>query len=209
MARDSGWKGRSARRTWMLRLLLVAVVLFVAWLFGLLLFAASLPTAASQPNRKTDAIVVLTGGSGRLHQGLELLAQNKASKLFVSGVYRGVEVEELLTVSQQSPQELECCVVLGYEADNTHGNALETARWMKQENYTSLRLVTATYHMPRSLLEFRRVMPETEILPHPVMSRNFKQQDWWRWRGSAGLLATEYSKFLVAVLGSLLPVGRG
>lgn len=209
MARDSGWKGRSARRTWMLRLLLVAVVLFVAWLFGLLLFAASLPTAASQPNRKTDAIVVLTGGSGRLHQGLELLAQNKASKLFVSGVYRGVEVEELLTVSQQSPQELECCVVLGYEADNTRGNALETARWMKQENYTSLRLVTATYHMPRSLLEFRRVMPETEILPHPVMSRNFKQQDWWRWRGSAGLLATEYSKFLVAVLGSLLPVGRG
>ena len=209
MARDSGWKGRSARRTWMLRLLLVAVVLSVAWLFGLLLFAASLPTAASQPDRKTDAIVVLTGGSGRLHQGLELLAQNKASKLFVSGVYRGVEVEELLTVSQQSPQELECCVVLGYEADNTHGNALETARWMKQENYTSLRLVTATYHMPRSLLEFRRVMPETEILPHPVMSRNFKQQDWWRWRGSAGLLATEYSKFLVAVLGSLLPVGRG
>ena len=61
-----------------------------------------------------------------------------------------------------------------------------------------MRLVTATYHMPRSLLEFREAMPGAEILPHPVFSRNFRQSDWWQWRGSALLLAKEYNKYLLA-----------
>ena len=179
-------------------------LLLIAWLAGLLWFATSLPRKASDPERHTDAIVVLTGGAGRLRQGLELLAEQKADKLFVSGVYRGVEVEELLIISQQSPEELQCCVVLGYEADDTRGNAIETAHWMHEQGFTSLRLVTATYHMPRSLLEFRRAMPEIEIIPHPIMSRNFRQDDWWQWPGSALLLATEYSKFLLAHLRGLL-----
>lgn len=192
---------RPRRGTVMLRRGAIALVLAaVLWLGGLVWFAFALPGAIEEPVRPTDAIVVLTGGSGRLHQGLELLAQQKALKLFVSGVYRGVEVEELLIISQQSPEELECCVALGYEADDTLGNAVETANWMTEQGFSSLRLVTATYHMPRSLLEFRRAMPEIEIVAHPVFSPNFRQKDWWRWPGSAGLLATEYTKFLVAVV---------
>ena len=48
------------------------------------------------------------------------------------------------------------------------GNAEETAAWMAEGDRTSLRLVTAAYHMPRSLALFRRLMPDTKILPHPV-----------------------------------------
>ncbi len=180
--------------------LILVLSLAVLWLAGLLWFAAALPDRVSDPKQKTDAIVVLTGGSGRLHQGLELLAGHSAAKLFVSGVYRGVDVEELLVISQQSPEELQCCITLGYEADNTRGNATETAAWMSDQGFTSLRLVTATYHMPRSLLEFRRAMPTMEIAPHPVFSRHFKQAEWWLWPGSATLLATEYCKYLVALL---------
>jgi len=174
--------------------------LLALWLGGLIWFAATLPNEVAEPTRETDAIVVLTGGSGRMREGLELLARHRAKKLFVSGVYRGVEVQELLTISQQSPRELECCVVLGYEADNTSGNAIETAQWMGEQGYRSLRLVTASYHMPRSLLEFRRAMPDVEIVPHPILSANFKQRDWWQWPGSAGLVASEYSKYLLAFL---------
>jgi len=200
MIRGRGASGRRARRVSLRRVLAVAGLLVAAWTIGLLWFAEALPSAVADPDRRTDAIVVLTGGSDRVHQGIELLAKDRAAKLFISGVYRGVDVQELLRVSQSSPANLACCIVLGYEADSTRGNAIETAEWMHAEGLTSLRLVTAAYHMPRSLLEFRRAMPEIEIVPHPVFPQNFKRDDWWRWPGSAALIASEYSKYLVALL---------
>ena len=205
MARVLDLEERQRRRSFMLRGAAALFGLFLLWGVGLLWFAALLPHEVGEPELETDAIVVLTGGSGRLRQGLELLAAQRAERLFVSGVYRGVEVEELLILSQQSPQDLECCVVLGYEADDTRGNAVETAQWMRREGFDSLRLVTASYHMPRSLLEFRRAMPDIEIVAHPIMSANFRQEDWWRWPGSAGLLATEYTKYIVALIRGGLP----
>jgi uncharacterized SAM-binding protein YcdF (DUF218 family) len=185
-------------RRLLVRLLSILVLALVLWAAGLVWFAASLPTTVEDPSRGTDAVVVLTGGTGRLRQGFELLAQDRAQELFVSGVGRGVKVDELLRIDQIAPPELACCVVLGYKAGDTHGNALETAAWMRKKGFSSLRLVTATYHMPRSLLEFRAAMPGTEILPHPVFSRNFRQADWWQWRGSTILLAKEYNKYLLA-----------
>ncbi len=171
----------------------------VAWLAGLQWFATGLPDSVAEPRRVTDAIVVLTGGSGRVHEGLELLAEKRAGKLFISGVYRGVDVQELLRVSQRSPGDLECCVALGYEADSTRGNARETAGWMHEQGLSSLRLVTSDYHMPRSLLEFRRVLPDAEILPHPVLPEHPKPRNWWRWPDGATLIVREYNKYLIAL----------
>ncbi len=188
---------RGHRLAW--RLIAVSGTCAAAWLAGLLWFATGLPTSVAEPERLTDAIVVLTGGSGRVHQGLRLLAENRAKKLFISGVYRGVDVQELLRVSQRSPGDLECCIALGYEADSTRGNARETASWMREQGLGSLRLVTAAYHMPRSLLEFRRVLPGDEILPHPVFPESAKSGGWWPWPNRASLLVTEYSKYLVAL----------
>ena len=180
------------------RFLFLAILCSLLWAAGLVWFAASLPTAVADPTRRTDAVVVLTGGTGRLRQGFELLEQDRAQELFISGVGRGVKVDELLRIDQIAPPELACCVVLGYKAGDTQGNALETAAWMAAQGFESLRLVTAAYHMPRSLLEFRAAMPGAEILPHPVFSRNFRQADWWQWRGSTLLLAKEYNKYLLA-----------
>ena len=176
----------AARRglRWLRGLAAALLVLALAWGAGLLWFANLVPTRVLDPDSRTGAIVVLTGGSDRLTAALDLLAANKADKLFVSGVYRGVDVRQLLDLFQQSPQDLSCCVVLGYEADNTRGNAVETADWIAAEEITSLRLVTATYHMPRSLLEFRRRMPAVEIVPHPIFPEPFKRDDWWLWPGS-------------------------
>ena len=182
----------------LVRFLAVLGVAFGSWLAGLIWFAANLPTSVTDPAQRTDAIVVLTGGTGRLRQGFELLARDRAQELFVSGVGRGVKVSELLVIDRIAPPELACCVVLGYKADDTHGNAVETAAWMRQQGFKSLRLVTATYHMPRSLLEFRAAMPHIDVLSHPVFSRNFHQSDWWQWPGSTILLAKEYNKYLLA-----------
>ena len=190
-------------KTWTARQRLIRVlVLFglfaLLWTAGLFWFAATLETEPELSDRRTDAIVVLTGGSLRVEQGIELLSRGLADKLFVSGVAQGVDVKQLLKISREAPEDLSCCIALGYEADDTAGNARETAEWMADQGYASLRLVTAAYHMPRSLLEFRRTMPEIEILPHPVFPAHVKQEDWWRWPGSTNLLVSEYSKYLIA-----------
>ena len=181
-------------------LVFAAGALFALWFAGLLWFATALPREVGDAGEGTDAIVVLTGGSARLSQGLDLLAQERAQKLFVSGVYRGVDITELFRVRQQSPDEFACCVSLGHEADDTRGNAVETAAWMRAQGFESLRLVTANYHMPRSLLEFRHAMPDVEIDPHPVFPEDFKQDEWWLWSRSASLVASEYSKYLISLL---------
>lgn len=171
------------------------------WAVGLLVFTASLPDSDTPPpTGKTDAIVVLTGGSLRLDAGITLLAEGKAKKLFVSGVHQGVEVRELLQQSRRNPQGFDCCIVLGYSADDTRGNAEETAAWMRQESYRSLRLVTANYHMPRSLFEFQSAMPEVDILPHPVFPERVMADRWWQFPGTARLVVGEYHKLLAAVL---------
>ena len=187
-------RGRTAGRGWRRLRWLAALVAVIAIAYGIgfLWFTTLMPTRADADDRTTDAIVVLTGGSDRLGVALDLLSAEKGRKLFVSGVYRGDE--------QHSPEDLSCCVVLGYEADNTRGNAIETSAWMKAQGFTSLRLVTATYHMPRSLLEFRRLMPDIAIISHPVFPEHFKSDDWWMWPGSSSLLISEYSKYLVALL---------
>ena len=182
-------------------MLLVALVAsLIAWGAGFAWFANLAAATTDDADSPTDAIVVLTGGSQRLTTGLSLLAADRAEKLFVSGVYRGVDVQELLRVSRQAPAAVECCIVLGYAADNTRGNAAETAAWLQQESYRSVRLVTANYHMPRSLLEFRIAIPDARIVPHPVVPSNVHVEEWWRWPGTTILLVGEYNKYLVALL---------
>ncbi|TWB41660.1 YdcF family protein [Nitrospirillum pindoramense] len=182
------------------RLTSLGAALGVLWVGGLLTFAANIPRAPEDATAATDAIVVLTGGSERLETGFDLLAAGRGRKLFISGVYRGVDVRALLRMSQATPAALECCVVLGYSADDTVGNAAETARWMQAEGYHSLRLVTANYHMPRSLVEFRHALPDVRIVPHAVQPPNVRLDGWWHWRGTAGLIVSEYDKYLVAFL---------
>ena len=179
------------------------------WLGGLIWFADTMPSEIADPLTPTDAIVVLTGGSQRFDAGLELLAAGKAKKLFVSGVHHGVEIADLLHLAHRPPDaapadELTCCIVLGHAADSTVGNALETAAWMRREGYHSLRLVTAGYHMRRSLFEFARAMPEIRIIANPVFPEQVKLADWWAWPGTAALIIGEYDKYLAAMLRATL-----
>lgn len=185
---------------------IIVIALVVSWMGGLAWFARSLPDEVSDPVTATDAIVVLTGGSLRVQSGLALLAAGKAKKLFVSGVYHGTDLAALLRSDHALSERAACCIVLGYEADNTQGNATETAAWMRQEGFHSLRLVTSSYHMPRSLLEFSRAMPEVRIIAHPVFPERVKQERWWAWPGTASLIVAEYQKYLLALARPVLGV---
>lgn len=180
-----------------LKLFLAGLVAAAVWSFGLFRFADAIPERIEDAATRTDGIVVLTGGSRRLGEGLELLSRGLAEKLFVSGVYQGVDVRKLLSIVRHTPEDLETRINIGI-ATNTKGNAAETMAWMEKQDYRSLRLVTAAYHMPRSLLEFRDAMPAVTLIPHPVFPENVKQDRWWAWPGTASLVISEYNKFLLA-----------
>lgn len=179
-------------------LAITCAALFALGVAGFIWFAA--PPSPENEAVPTDAIVVLTGGPLRLQSGMALLRDGKGRKLFVSGVNQQVDLDELLRVSGNAPDWASCCTVLGHDADNTLGNARETAQWMRQQGFSSLRLVTAWYHMPRSLLELDRAMPEVEIIAHPVFPDDVPQEHWWAARGTVLLVASEYGKYLGALV---------
>ena len=178
----------------------LVVALALAWLGGFLWFLETVPGELEDAGTPTDAIVVLTGGSERLPVALELLDRGLAGRLFVSGVYSGVDVATILDLNTQAPTTLACCIDLGHDARDTLGNARETAIWMAEGQRRSLRLVTASYHMPRALALFRRLMPEVLIVPHPVFPRLLRDGAGWAHPRTLLLLADEYTKYLISLL---------
>lgn len=195
-----------ARRKRRWRLVVVPIGLLIAiWVAGLAMFVERIPHAPNATeNARTEAIVVLTGGRGRVDRGAELLAAGAAERLLISGVGQDVSPRDLIPADKLAADRLECCVTLGRAARNTRENAIETAGWVVANGIGSLRLVTADFHMPRSLLEFRQRLPNMRIVAEPVMSRNVRYESWWRWPGSAALLAGEYNKYLAARLRGLV-----
>lgn len=182
------------------RLISALLALVLAWCAGLVWFALALPAPARPPGGKVPAILVLTGGSARIAAGFDMLARGEAPRMFISGVYRGVEVAELMARVRAELPDPECCVTLGAEAANTAGNAAESARWVRQGGYDRVRLVTSTYHMPRAWLEFRIALPDIAIEPWPVAPEGLEPADWWRDSRAFRLVAGEYSKYLVSGL---------
>ncbi|MGB9152596.1 MAG: YdcF family protein [Alphaproteobacteria bacterium] len=183
-------------------LVTLGAVAATLWICGFLNFVGDI-VVLREPGvgptlENTDAIVVLTGGSERVTTGLELLESGNGKKLFISGVHRNLTLDGVLGGQPITADIRACCIALGYHASSTIGNAEETRDWMKAEGYKSLRLVTANYHMPRSLLLFRTAMPDVTILPYPVTPDSVKLYEWWQHPGTIELLVTEYSKFLVA-----------
>jgi uncharacterized SAM-binding protein YcdF (DUF218 family) len=201
------------RRGWGSRLVHVGLGLLTLWLIGLLGFIAVIPTASMKiDDRPTDAIIVLTGGGDRLAEGFRLLDRGLSKRLLVSGVAPGVTLQQLIERlgdqrdTAPDAAELACCVTLGYEAGNTVGNADESAEWVRSNGATSVRLVTANYHMLRSLLEFRRKVPGLTVVPNPVFPGEVRDPHWFVKPRTLLLIINEYHKYLVA-LGRALPDG--
>lgn len=198
------------RRSLLASVLLLAYCLLMFWLGGLLHFVEDLQSLETPPEaRATDAIVVLTGGAERIDAGLKLLQAGRARRMLITGVNKGTNADMLQQLRGQYPPQLfACCVALGTAAEDTVGNAAETAVWAQKEAHKSLRLVTGAYHLPRSLVEFRRFMPAVEILAHPVYTEHVRLGDWWRNPGTARLLAGEFNKYLVSLVRARLVANR-
>lgn len=137
--------------------------LVIAWSFGFLAFTLLLP--APMEGSTTDAIVVPTGGPGRIDRGLDLLRRRQAKRMLVTGVGAGVRPADLARTYRADPRLFACCVDLGRDAVDTRSNAGETAAWLKARHYRTVRLVTSDWHLARARMELMAaVAPGTVVL---------------------------------------------
>jgi uncharacterized SAM-binding protein YcdF (DUF218 family) len=173
-----------------------AGILLFAFLGGFVIFASSIGRYGPSGAAKADGIVVLTGGEHRLREAARLLAEGRGKRLLISGANPVATREDLHRKSGLTAALFNCCVDIGYAAHTTVGNAHEAKAWASDKRFTKLIIVTSSYHMPRSLIELARVMPDLTLLPFPVVSNNFRTESWWLHVGTARLLFSEYVKFL-------------
>ena len=170
--------------------LLAAV--FLVYAFGFLGFAVTLPSPSGKT--ETDAVIVLTGGSGRIARGLEVVESGQAKEMFVSGVDPEVKPAEFADQFEVSRRTMDCCVTLGFLAVDTRSNAGEVAQWMKEKEFTSARLVTTDWHMARAHSEVSSTLPagisiiKDAVVSHPDLATLFLEYN--------KLLASEISQGL-------------
>ncbi|MFC5035325.1 YdcF family protein [Tianweitania sediminis] len=146
-----------------------------------------------------DAIIVLTGGLYRLDAGVNLLNSGKGERLLISGVNPSAGRDDLRAATGGDKRLFSCCVDIDHAALDTIGNAAESAKWIDVHNYHSVILVTNNYHMPRSLLEMRRLLRNAEIRPYPVVNTSLDDGSWLTKPDALRVIATEYAKYVAAL----------
>lgn len=182
--------------------LVLLVVAGVALVVGYIRFASGIAGREPIAVPRTDAIVVVTGGSQRIGDAIGLLGADRGSRLLISGVNEKTSREELAKLNPTARELLACCVDLDYRARNTIGNAIEARRWLRKHGFRSLLVVTSNYHMPRTIAEFAHAMPNIRLVPHPVVTDQIDTGGWWNRWSTLKVLVPEYAKFLAARLRS-------
>jgi uncharacterized SAM-binding protein YcdF (DUF218 family) len=171
-----------------------AAVLVVG--FGV--FVWHLPSRQVALDRDADGIVVLTGGTSRVNDGLELLAAHRGKRLLITGVNTGTTTTDIAREIPNHKDLLASHVDLDYSALNTLGNATQARLWANDHGFRSLIVVTSAYHMPRALAELEHQLPHATLIPYPVLSDRLRIEPWWSNSDTTKLVVFEYLKYLFA-----------
>ena len=177
--------------------IITIIAIFALTLGGLISFYNKIPeqNIAEKTLRNADAIVVLTGGQQRIPEGINLMQQKKSDWMLISGVHEKTKIDEI--TNHLNSENITKNITLGRFAQTTKGNAIETKEWVAKNNVNSIILVTANYHMPRTISIFKREMPTLNIQPYPVFPPDFQKETWYKNWNSAKLITAEYVKFLL------------
>ncbi|MBN8978851.1 MAG: YdcF family protein [Rhizobiales bacterium] len=189
-----------ARPRGLVRALIVTAlaIAFFGAALGFVGFLSQLRVAELKPSSNADGIVVLTGGSSRVSDAVELLAKGYGKRLLISGVHPTNSINDISRSVPDSQALLDCCADLDRSAVNTRSNAAETRRWVHERGFRSLIVVTSNYHMPRAIVEMSHAMPDINLIPFAVVSDKWRDEPWWTNGAAMRLLLSEYVKYVAA-----------
>jgi uncharacterized SAM-binding protein YcdF (DUF218 family) len=186
--RSRGWLGAA--------IVGALAVALVATGFGFIGFLSQVRGSEEKPARNADGIVVLTGGSSRVSDAMELLAAGYGKRLLISGVHPTNDAHDISRTLPDNHKLLSCCVDLDRSAINTRSNAAETRRWASERGFKSLIVVTSNYHMPRAIVELSHAMPDVTLIPFAVVGDRWRDEPWWASSATLRLLLSEYAKYV-------------
>ena len=187
----------------------IIIISFLIYFFnGLFNYQERILSLTEYSSKRVSNIVILTGGSNRIRDGLKIIKNLESSaiintKLLISGTGKGFtisNVKKLLPKNKSLNLFLKCCIELDNKSQNTHSNAIETLKWAKKKNIKTFILITSNYHMPRAFLEFKAKMPNFKIIAHPITPKRHDINNWMDSFETFSLIFIEYSKFLIAHL---------
>ena len=180
--------------------------IFVLFFIGLYNFKKNI-LSFTKYNKESPNIVILTGGTNRIKDGLKIVKYFKKSKkhnykILVSGTGTGFTKNSLKNKlgSNFNPQLIQCCIDLDNVSKNTITNATETFKWTQKKDIKEFILITSNYHMPRAYLEFKNIMPNLKIHTYEISPKNHDIENWLNSYQTFGLVFTEYCKYIVASL---------
>jgi uncharacterized SAM-binding protein YcdF (DUF218 family) len=186
------------RGRWGAAIVAVLAITLVAATAGFAGFISQLRGTEAKPSRTADGIVVLTGGSSRVSDAMELLADGYGKRLLISGVHPASGASDISRSLTDNQSLLNCCVDLDRSAVNTRSNAAETRRWARERGFKSLIVVTSNYHMPRAIVELSHAMPDITLIPFAVVGDKWRDEPWWTNGATMRLLLSEYVKYVAA-----------
>lgn len=160
--------------------------LVLLYALGFILFGVTLGRPAKAEVR-TDATVVITGGSGRIEHAMTVLADGKTDRVLIAGADPSVTKRDLIERLKIKARLVRCCVDLGSESVDTRSNAEEAQRWLARRKVKSVRLITNDWHMRRAAYEFSRVLEGKYKLVKDAV----------RTEPSFATLFAEYNKYLL------------
>lgn len=159
-----------------------------------------------QNTQKTDAIVVLAGGKGRVEEGVRLFRASRAKFLFFVGVDPSVRKSDLYRPKHGDPSADN--VILENASRNTLENSIYGRDLIVRSGVHSVLLLTSRYHLKRASILFSNSLPrDITIIPYPVDSVNLKES-WWSHGGSFQLLFREFYKYCMFRMFFLLAPGE-
>jgi uncharacterized SAM-binding protein YcdF (DUF218 family) len=182
-------------RSVIIRLVAIGTAVLVV---GFVIFVWHLPSRQIVLDRDADGIVVLTGGTSRVNDALELLAAHRGKRLLITGVNPGTTTADIAREIPNYKDLLARSVDLDYAALNTVGNATQARLWANEHGFRSLIVVTSAYHMPRALAELKHQLPHAALIPYPVLSDRLRIEPWWSNGDTTKLVVSEYLKYLFA-----------
>ena len=174
-------------------------ILPIIYLYGFILFIKYLPKSSifNKQDNNIDAIVVLTGGSARIPEGLRMLQNNQARLLFISGLFTELSIRTYKNILSKFKKINYNNIHYDTVAKTTIENAEQTKIWINKNGVKSIYLVTSYYHIPRAIYLMKKYIPKLKILPYPVFPINFESGGIYNFR-IFSLIFFEYNKYVLS-----------